>query len=110
MRPLDLKRFLREQGLTPAALARHLRVSETYLGTVLEGQEVLGERDQAACLALAARLARARRALRAAQMELPFAERPEAFTREYARQQARAHAAKRAKPTPRKKGSRTKGT
>jgi len=102
MEPLDLNRFLSEQALTPAMLARHLRVSELYLLAVLAGQEALSERDRAACLALATRLARARQALRAVQIELPFAEPCETFTREFARRQARDRAATQARPAPRR--------
>jgi hypothetical protein len=88
----DLSRFLVEQELTPAMLARHLRVSELYLLAVLAGEEPLSERDRAACLALATRLLRARKALRAVQIELPFAEPRETFTRAFARRQARNRA------------------
>lgn len=102
MAPFDLNRYLSEQELTPAMLARHLRVSELYLLAVMAGQESLSERDGAACLALATRLARARQALRAVQIELPFAEPRETFTREFARRQARDRAARQARPTPRK--------
>ena len=93
MKPFNLSRFLSEQGLSPAVLARHLRVSEAYLGAVLAGEEALGKRDQATCLALAARLARERQALRAVQIELPFGEPAVTFTRDYARQRARERAA-----------------
>jgi hypothetical protein len=102
VKPFDLNRFLGEHALTPAMLARHLRVSELYLMTVMTGQEALSERDRAACLALATRIARARRALRAVQIELPFAEPPETFTREFARLHARDRAATQARPTSRK--------
>ena len=110
MKPLDLGRFLSEQGLTPAMLALHLRVSEAYLETVLAGKEALGERDQAACLALKARLARARHALRAVQIELPFGEAPETFTREYARQQARERTAIQGRPARRRNSPHPTGT
>ena len=43
MKPFDLSRFLSEQGLSPAVLARHLRVYEAYLGAVLAGEEALGD-------------------------------------------------------------------
>jgi len=104
MKPLDLGRFLSEQGLTPAMLARHLRVSQAYLETVLAGEGALGDRDQTACLALGARHARARHALRAVQIELPFGQPLETFTREYARQQARERTATQGRP-PRRKNS-----
>ena len=99
MASFDLHRFLGEQELTPAMLARHLRVSELYVLAVLAGHEVLGERDRAACLVLATRLARARQAQRAVQIELPFAEPRETFTREFARRQARARAAPPPRPS-----------
>lgn len=102
MKPFDLNRFLGEQELSPAMLARHLRVSELYLLAVLAGQEALSERDRAACLSLAMRLARSRQALRAVQIELPFAEPRETFTREFARQQGRERATTQARPAPRK--------
>ena len=105
MKPFDLSRFLSEQGLSSAILARCLRVSEAYLGTVLAGEETLGKRDQVACLALAARLARKRHALRAVQIELPFGEAPLTFTRDYARQRARERAETNATPSPRTKRS-----
>jgi hypothetical protein len=105
MKPFDLSRFLSEQGLTLAVLARHLRVSEGYLGTVLAGEEALGERDQVACLALAARLARERQAIRAVQIELPFGEPAVTFTRDYARQRARERVVADARPAPRAKNS-----
>ena len=98
MKPFDLSRFLSQQGLTPAMLARHLRVSQAYLETVLAGEGALGDRDQFACLALEGRLARARHAERAVQIELPFGQAPETFTREYARQQARERSATQARP------------
>ena len=105
MKPFNLSRFLSEQGLSPTVLARHLRVSEAYLGTVLAGEEALGERDQVACLALAARLARERQALRAVQIELPFGDPAVTFTRDYARQRARERVETHAGPTPRAKKS-----
>jgi hypothetical protein len=104
MKPLDLGRFLSEQGLTPAMLARYLRVSQAYLETALAGEGALGDRDQAACLALEGRLARARHAQRAVQIELPFGQAPETFTRAYARQQARERTATQGRP-PRRRDS-----
>jgi hypothetical protein len=101
MKAFELSRFLSEQELTPAMLARHLRVSVAYLGAVLAGEEALGERDRVACLTLAARLARERRALRAVQIELPFGEAPVTFTREYNRQRAQERAVIPERPSPR---------
>jgi hypothetical protein len=89
MKPFRLSQFLSKQGLTAAVLAQYLRVSEAYLGAVLAGEEALSRRDEMACLALAARLAKEHQAPRAVQIELPFAEPAATFTRAYARQQAR---------------------
>ncbi len=105
MKPFELSRFLSEQRLSPTVLARYLRVSEAYLETVLAGEEALRKRDQIACLALAARVARERQARRAVQIELPFAEPAVTFTRDYARQQARERVEALARPNARAKSS-----
>ncbi|MBI3988081.1 MAG: hypothetical protein HY347_00545 [candidate division NC10 bacterium] len=75
----DLQRFLAETGLNLDRLASHLRVSRDYLDTVVAGRADLTPRDQEAC-----RLLR-RRLFRAEQVELPFAEPQETFTRLHAR-------------------------
>jgi plasmid maintenance system antidote protein VapI len=103
MKLFRLSQFLSKQGLSAAALARYLRVSEAYLGAVVAGEEALSKRDQMSCLALAARLAKEREALRAVQIELPFGESAATFTRAYARQRARERDESLVKATFRKK-------
>jgi len=82
----DLQRFLGETGLTIARLASRLQVAQTYLEKVVRGEAKLTSRDQEACRTLWKRLTQAK------QMELPFAESAETFTRGHARALARARA------------------
>ena len=81
---LDLAEFLAKTGINLARLASHLRVAPAYLEAALEGASRLTTRDQQACRLLWRRLFRAK------QMELPFAEPPETFSRTHARNRARA--------------------
>jgi hypothetical protein len=82
----DLQRFLAETGLSIAKLASHLQVAQTYLQKAAGGKADLTRRDREACRTLWRRLTQA------AQIELPFAEPPETFTREHARRVARSGA------------------
>jgi hypothetical protein len=84
---LDLEDFLRKTGFSLPKLASYLRVAPTYLEAVAAGQARLAARDQAACRLLWRRLFQGR------QLELPFAEPPQTFTRSHAQTLARARAA-----------------
>lgn len=88
----NLQRFLAETGLSIARLASYLQVARTYLEAAARGQTPLTRRDQEACRALWRRL------VRVEQIELPFAEPAETFTREHALRLARARAAASAAP------------
>jgi hypothetical protein len=90
----DLRRFLQRHDLTPRRLASALQVSEQYLQAALAGQGDLTARDRQACQTLARRLLAARAA---EQLELPFAEPPHTFSREFAQSRARQAARKRRK-------------
>ena len=82
----DLQRFLAETGLSIARLASYLQVAQTYLQEAAARKADLTRRDREACRTLWRRLTQA------AQIELPFAEPPETFTREHARRVARSGA------------------
>jgi hypothetical protein len=84
----DLADFLAKTGISLARLASYLRVAPVYLEAALEGTDHFTARDQQACRLLWRRLFRAK------QMDLPFAEPPETFSRSHARNRARATAAK----------------
>jgi hypothetical protein len=82
----DLADFLQKTGFSLKRLATYLRVAPTYLEAALAGTTRLTTRDQQACRLLWRRLFQAK------QMQLPFAEPPETFTRTHARARARARA------------------
>ena len=84
----DLTEFLAKTGFSLVRLASYLRVAPTYLEAALKGTGHFTARDQQACRLLWRRLFRAK------QMELPFAEPLETFSRSHARDRARATAAK----------------
>ncbi len=86
MARFDLQRFLAETGVSVTRLASYLRVAPTYLEAAAVGEGKLTARDQAAC-----RLLR-RRLIQAVQLDLPFAEPRETFTRQHARRVARERA------------------
>lgn len=99
----DLAAFLEKTGFSLRKLATHLQVAPTYLEAALAGQARLTARDQAACRLLWRRLFLGK------QLELPFAEPMETFTRGHARTLARARAAASASaahPRPRPRSSR----
>jgi hypothetical protein len=83
---LDLADFLQKTGFSLKRLATYLRVAPTYLEAALAGTARLTTRDQQACRLLWRRLFQAK------QMQLPFAEPLESFTRTHARARARARA------------------
>ncbi len=83
----DLTEFLAKTGFGLPRLASYLRVAPVYLEAVLAGQARLTARDQTACRLLWRRLFRGK------QMDLPFAEPIETFTRRYAQALARARGA-----------------
>lgn len=87
MARFDLADFLNKTGLSLRRLATYLRVAPAYLEAARAGKARLTARDQAACRLLWRRLFRGK------QLELPFAEPLETFTRRHARAQARARAA-----------------
>ncbi len=82
----DLAEFLEKTGVSLTRLASYLRVAPSYLEAVLKGKGRLTVRDQQACRLVWRRLFRAK------QMELPFVEPPETFSRRHARDRARAAA------------------
>jgi hypothetical protein len=86
MARFDFPRFLAETGVSLTKLASYLRVAPAYLQAAAAGQGKLTTRDQEAC-----RLLR-RRLIKAVQLDLPFAEPREVFTREHARRIARQRA------------------
>jgi hypothetical protein len=81
---VDLAEFLAKTGFSVPRLASYLRVTPVYLEAVLAGQARLTIRDQTACRLLWRRLFRGK------QMDLPFAEPIETFTRRHAQTLARA--------------------
>lgn len=83
----DLTEFLAKTGFSLPRLASYLRVAPSYLEAVLARQARLTVRDQAACRLLWRRLFRGK------QMDLPFAEPIETFTRRHAQALARARGA-----------------
>jgi hypothetical protein len=84
MARFDFQRFLAETGVSLTRLASYLRVAPSYLEAAAAGRGKLTGRDQEGCRLLWRRLTRA------VQLSLPFAEPPRTFTREHARQAARA--------------------
>jgi len=83
----DLVDFLEKTGFSLRKLATYLQVAPGYLEAARAGEARLTARDQAACRLLWRRLFKGR------QLELPFAEPIETFTRSHARSLARARAA-----------------
>jgi hypothetical protein len=83
----DLTEFLAKTGFSLPRLASYLRVAPSYLEAVMAQQARLTVRDQAACRLLWRRLFRGK------QMDLPFAEPIETFTRRHAQALARARGA-----------------
>jgi hypothetical protein len=101
----DLADFLDKTGFSLRRLATYLQVAPAYLEAVRGGEARLTARDQAACRLLWRRLFRGK------QLELPFAEPLETFTRRHAQAQGRARAAEsrvsgKARPSPRARSSR----
>ncbi len=84
MARFNFQRFLAETGVSLARLAAHLRVAQSYLEAAAAGRERLTARDLAACRLLWRRLTQAE------QLELPFAEPADTFTKQHARLLARA--------------------
>lgn len=87
MSRFDLADFLEKTGFSLRRLATYLQVAPGYLEAAKAGEARLTARDQAACRLLWRRLFKGK------QLELPFAESLETFTRSHARSQARAKAA-----------------
>jgi hypothetical protein len=83
----DLVDFLEKTGFSLRKLATYLQVAPGYLEAARAGETRLTARDQAACRLLWRRLFKGR------QLDLPFAEPLETFTRNHARTLARARAA-----------------
>jgi len=83
----DLTDFLNRTGFSLRKLATYLQVAPGYLEAVLAGEAPLTARDRAACRLLWRRLFKGK------QLELPFAEPLQTFTRNHARVMARARAA-----------------
>ncbi len=92
----NLQRFLDDTGISLHKLATHLQVAESYLGAAVAGTACLTRRDETACRLLRRRLTKWR------QLDLPFAESINSFSREHARAQARARV-KAAKKAPSRK-------
>ena len=92
MSRFDLADFLSKTGFSLRKLATYLQVAPGYLEATLAGEARLTARDQAACRLLWRRLFKGK------QLELPFAESLETFTRSHARSLARARAAQSGAP------------
>lgn len=88
MSRFDLGDFLEKTGFSLRRLATYLQVAPGYLEAARAGETRLTARDQAACRLLWRRLFKGK------QLELPFAESRETFTRSHARSLARTQAAK----------------
>lgn len=87
MTRFNLAEFLEETGFSLRRLATYLQVAPGYLEAARAGEARLTARDQAACRLLWRRLFQGK------QLELPFAEPIETFTRSHAQSLARARAA-----------------
>jgi hypothetical protein len=96
MTALNLQRFLEETGISLHRLATYLQVAESYLAAAAAGTDRLTRRDETACRYLRRRLTKWR------QLDLPFAESLETFSRDHARSRARARAKTAAKAPPRR--------
>lgn len=88
----DLPRFLDETGISLHKLATHLQVAESYLEAAAAGTARLTRRDETACRQLWRRLTRWK------QLNLPFAEPIETFSREHSRAVVRARVKSAKKP------------
>ncbi len=86
MTRFDLADFLDKTGFSLRRLATYLQVAPGYLEAARRGEARLTARDQAACRLLWRRLFQGK------QLELPFAESLETFTRRHAQSLARARA------------------
>ena len=86
MTRFDLAEFLDKTGFSLRRLATYLQVAPGYLEAARAGEARLTARDQAACRLLWRRLFQGK------QLELPFAEPIETFTRSHAQSLARARA------------------
>jgi hypothetical protein len=84
----DFQEFLAKTGLSLPRLASYLQVAQTYLEAVAAGEARLTARDREACRLLWRRLFGGK------QLELPFPDSPESFTRGHARRLARDRAGK----------------
>ena len=105
MSRFDLAGFLEKTGFSLRRLATYLQVAPGYLEAARTGEGRLTARDQAACRLLWRRL------FQGNQLELPFAESLETFTRSHAQSLARARAAAsgasaKARPASRARSSR----
>jgi hypothetical protein len=88
----DLADFLSKTGFSLRKLATYLQVAPGYLEAALAGEARLTARDQAACRLLWRRLFKGK------QLDLPFAEPLETFTRIHTRSLARTRAAQSGAP------------
>ncbi len=84
MARFNFQQFLAETGVSLPRLAAYLRVAQSYLEAAAAGRERLTARDLTACRLLWRRLTQAE------QLELPFAEPSDTFTKQHARLLARA--------------------
>jgi len=105
MTRFDLADFLEKTGFSLRRLATYLQVAPGYLEAARTGEGRLTARDLAACRLLWRRLFQGK------QLELPFAESLDTFTRSHAQSRARARAAAsstsaKARPSPRARSSR----
>ena len=105
MTRFDLADFLEKTGFSLRRLATYLQVAPGYLEAARTGEGRLTARDLAACRLLWRRLFQGK------QLELPFAEPLETFTRSHAQSLARARATvsgapAKAHPSPRARSSR----
>jgi hypothetical protein len=94
----DLREFLARTGVSLTRLASYLRVAPSYLESALDGSGRLTTRDQQACRLLLRRLFQAK------QMDLPFAEPPQTFSKRHARDRARTAQKQASRP----RGARTR--
>lgn len=102
MSRFDLADFLNKTGFSLRKLATYLQVAPGYLEAALAGEARLTARDEAACRLLWRRLFKGK------QLDLPFAESLETFTRNHARSLARARAAQSGAPANARPSRRTR--
>ena len=100
MSRFDLANFLEKTGFSLRRLATYLQVAPAYLEAARNGEARLTVRDQAACRLLWRRLFQGK------QLELPFAEPLETFTRSHAQTLARARTLPTVRPSLRSGKSR----